>query len=58
MFEGLIVTILSGMNLSAACIIVSVMPLIFWSMLLVNCVFFVNVAFRKFESVFLKSASL
>ena len=36
--EGLIVTLLLGMDLSAACIIASVMSLIFWSMLLVNCV--------------------
>ena len=50
--EGLIVTILLGMDLSAACIIASVMSLICWSMLLVNCVFFMDVAFRKFESVF------
>ena len=50
--EGLIVTILLGMDLSADCMIASVMSLIFWSMLLVNCFFFVDVAFRKFESVF------
>ena len=37
--KGLIVTILLGMDLSAACTIVSVISLIFWSMVLVNCVF-------------------
>ena len=37
--EGLIVTILLGMDLSAACIMASAMSLIFWSMLLVSCVF-------------------
>ena len=39
MSEGLIVTILLGMDLSAVCIIASVMYLIFWLVLLVNCVF-------------------
>ena len=37
--EGLIVTFLLGVDLSAACIMASIMSLIFWSMLLVKCVF-------------------
>ena len=52
---GLTVTILLGKGLSAACIIALVMSSIFWSMFLVNCVFFfMNAASRKIKSEFFK----